>query len=162
MPSSLIFITGATGFIGSVTAHEAVKAGYRLRVSVRRESQIEKLKKFLSDYVDQLEFVVISDFTHESSFAGKLDGVDYVLHMASPLASPGPDSTNKEKYFKPAVNGTVAILKEAAKVPTIKRVVITSSIFALVPMSGVPGGEVLRGECSLCRCNHAKFPIDAY
>lgn len=36
MPSSLIFITGAIGFIGSVTTREAVKAGYRLRISGRR------------------------------------------------------------------------------------------------------------------------------
>lgn len=44
MPSSLIFITGATGFIGSAVAFEALNAGYRLRISVRRESQIPELK----------------------------------------------------------------------------------------------------------------------
>ncbi|RWR00076.1 putative 3-beta hydroxysteroid dehydrogenase/isomerase [Paecilomyces variotii] len=111
MPSSLIFITGAIGFIGSVTTREA--------------------------------FVLMSDFTHESSFSGKLNGVYYVLHMASPIAAPGPDATNKETYFKPAANGTIAILKAAAKIPSINKVIVTSSILALVPMSGVPNGETL-------------------
>lgn len=85
----------------------------------------------------------MSDFTHESSFSGKLNGVYYVLHMASPIAAPGPDATNKETYFKPAANGTIAILKAAAKIPSINKVIVTSSILALVPMSGVPNGETL-------------------
>ncbi|KAJ9376828.1 hypothetical protein DTO063F5_8616 [Paecilomyces variotii] len=64
--------------------------------------------------------------------------------MASPIAAPGPDATSKETYFKPAANGTIAILKEAAKVPSINKVIVTSSILALVPMSDVPNGEILQ------------------
>ncbi|RHZ64929.1 putative 3-beta hydroxysteroid dehydrogenase/isomerase [Aspergillus thermomutatus] len=140
MPSGLIFITGATGFIGSAVALTALKAGYRLRISIRKESQIPKLKKLLAQFEHQVEFIVVPDITQESSFAGKLDGVDYVLHLASPL----PHGTNKETYFGPAVKGTTAILREAAKVSSIKRVVITSSIAALIPLTGVPEGGVIR------------------
>ncbi|KAF7117471.1 hypothetical protein CNMCM5793_006453 [Aspergillus hiratsukae] len=140
MPSGLIFITGATGFIGSTVALEALKAGYRLRISIRKESQIPKLKGLLAQFEQQIEFVVVPDITQESSFAGKLDGVDYVLHLASPL----PHGTDKETYFVPAVKGTTAILREAAKVSTIKRVVITSSIAAFMPIAGVPEGGVIR------------------
>ncbi|KAJ9319406.1 hypothetical protein DTO271D3_175 [Paecilomyces variotii] len=64
--------------------------------------------------------------------------------MASPIVAPGPDATNKETYFKPAANGTIAILKTAAKIPNIKNVIVTSSILALVPVSGVPNGEILQ------------------
>jgi nucleoside-diphosphate-sugar epimerase len=145
MPSGLIFITGATGFIGSAVALEALKAGYRLRISIRKESQIPKLKKVLGKFEQQIDFVIVPDITQESSFAGKLDGVDYVLHLASPL----PHGTDKETYFGPAVKGTTAILREAAKVSTIKRVVITSSIAALIPITGVPEGGVIRGQFSL-------------
>ncbi|GFF48699.1 putative uncharacterized oxidoreductase C513.07 [Aspergillus lentulus] len=140
MPSGLIFITGATGFIGSAVALEALKGGYSLRISVRKESQIPKLKKTLSQFEDKIEFVVVPDITQEFCFAGKLDGVDYVLHLASPLVH----GTNKETYFGPALKGTTAILKEAAKVSTIKRVVITSSIAALIPLTGIPEGGVVR------------------
>ncbi|KAJ5910448.1 NAD(P)-binding protein [Penicillium tannophilum] len=140
MSAPLVFITGATGFIGSATALEALKAGYRLRICVRQES--DKLKALLSDYRDQIEFVIISDLTTEASFRGKLDGVDYVLHLASPLTH----GTDKETYFTPAVNGTLAILKEAEKVPSIKKVVITSSIASLFPLTGIPEGGVVKED----------------
>lgn len=57
-------------------------------------------------------------------------------------------ATNPETYFGPAVKGSTAILKEAAKVSSIKKVVITSSIVALMPISGLPEGGVIKGEPS--------------
>ncbi|KAJ5964943.1 NAD-dependent epimerase/dehydratase [Penicillium vulpinum] len=135
MSNKLIFITGATGFIGSATAVEALKAGYRLRIGLRKPS--EQLQTLLSEYSDQVEFVIIPDLTDETAFDDKLNGVDYVLHLASPL----PHGTDKQTYFPPAVKGTTALLKAATKVPTIKKVVITSSIAALIPISGIPTGE---------------------
>ncbi|RAK75338.1 putative 3-beta hydroxysteroid dehydrogenase/isomerase [Aspergillus fijiensis CBS 313.89] len=140
MPAPLIFMTGATGFIGSATAVQALKSGYQLRLGVRQKS--EKLQSLLSEYREQVEFVIIPDLTEEAAFRGKLDGVDYVLHLASPLAN----GTDKEAFFSPAVNGTLAVLKEAAKVPSIKKVVVTSSIAALIPLAGLPDGGVIRED----------------
>ncbi|KAK1144062.1 putative PKS/NRPS-like protein biosynthetic cluster [Aspergillus melleus] len=142
MPSGLIFITGATGFIGSAVALQALKQGYQLRISVRRESQIQKLKNLFSKdgYSDKVEFVVVADITQNSALAGRLDGVEYVLHIASPLLH----GTDKESYFDPAVKGTMAILTEAAKVESIKKVVVTSSIAAFIPVTGVPAGGVIK------------------
>lgn len=142
MPPGLIFITGATGFIGSTVALQALQAGYSLRISIRKESQIPNLKKILGQFEEKIDFVVVPDISLESSFAGKLDGADYVFHLASPL----PHGTDKETYFTPAVKGTTAILREAAKVSTIKRVVITSSMAALIPLRGIPEGGVIRGQ----------------
>jgi nucleoside-diphosphate-sugar epimerase len=143
MPSGLVFITGATGFIGSAVAIKTLQAGYSLRISVRKEEQIPKLKVALSEFKDKIDFVITPDITQQSSFTGKLDGANYVLHIASPM----PHGTNPETYFGPAVKGTTAILKEAAKVSSIKKVVITSSIAALTPISGLPEG-VIKGEPS--------------
>ncbi|KAF3398117.1 hypothetical protein F1880_005996 [Penicillium rolfsii] len=142
MPSGLVFVTGATGFIGSAVALKALQAGYSLRLSVRKEEQIPKLKAVLSGFEDKIEFVITLDITQQSSFAGKLDGADYVLHIASPL----PHGINPETYFGPAVKGTTAILKEAAKVSSIKKVVITSSIAAFIPISGPPAGGVIKED----------------
>ncbi|PYH86742.1 NAD(P)-binding protein [Aspergillus uvarum CBS 121591] len=140
MPAPLIFITGATGFIGSATAVQALKSGYQLRIAVRQKS--EKLESLLSEYREQLEFVIVPDLTEEAAFRGKLDGVDYVLHLASPLAN----GTDKEAFFPPAVKGTLAVLKEAAKVPGIKKVVVTSSIASLIPLIGLLNGGVIRED----------------
>ncbi|PYH42570.1 putative 3-beta hydroxysteroid dehydrogenase/isomerase [Aspergillus saccharolyticus JOP 1030-1] len=138
MSAPLIFITCATGFIGSATALEALKAGYRLRIGVRKNS--DKLKELLSDYSDQTEFVIISNLTDEAVFRGKLDGVDYVLHLASPV----PHGIDKEAYFPPAIKGILAILKESEKVSSIKKVVITSSAVSLFPLDGIPEGAVVK------------------
>lgn len=140
MSAPLIFITGATGFIGSATALEALKAGYRLRIGVRQDS--DKLKALFSEFGDQIEFVIVSDLTEEAAFRDKLDGVDFVLHLASPLTH----GIDKETYFNPAVKGTLAILKEADRVPSIKKVVITSSIASLFPLTGIPEGGAVKGE----------------
>lgn len=140
MSNELIFITGATGFIGSATAVAALKAGYRLRVCLRKQS--EQLETLLSEYSDQVEFVIVPDLTDETAFDDKLNGVDYVLHLASPL----PHGTDKQSYFPPAVKGTTTLLKAAAKVPTIKKIVVTSSIAALIPMSGLPTGGVIKED----------------
>lgn len=143
MASGLIFITGATGFIGSTTALTALKAGYRLRIAIRRESQIDKIKSDLSEYADSIEFVIIPDIVVESAYTGKLDGVDFVLHIASPLAR----TVDKNDYFDPATKGTVNILKKASKVSSVKKVVITSSILSLIPLAGIPEGKILTGMC---------------
>lgn len=136
--AELIFITGATGFIGSLAAKKALENGYRVRISVRKEAQIEKVKAILKDFEDKIEFVIVSDITDSKAFAGKLEGVDYVFHIASPL----PGGIDKTAFFGPAVNGTTAILSEAAKVPSIKKVVITSSVAAWIPRSGPNAGKL--------------------
>lgn len=145
MPSPLIFITGATGFIGAATALASLKAGYQLRISVRKEEQIAKLRSIFSNYVDKLEFVVVPDITSESAFSKALEGVTYVLHLASPLSS----SPDPNKMFPPAIQGTLGILKAASKVPSIEKVVVTSSISALVPLDGAPEGAVVKGTYPL-------------
>jgi nucleoside-diphosphate-sugar epimerase len=141
MASSLIFLTGSTGFIGGTTALSALKAGYRLRLALRKESQIAAISSIFSAYSSQIEFVIVPDITSEAAYAGKLDGCDYVLHHASPLVG----SLVAKEIFEPAVNGTIAILKEASRVASVKRVVITSSVAALQPLSGVPEGGVISG-----------------
>lgn len=151
MSPPLVFITGASGFVGSATALAALKAGYRLRIGIRKRS--EKLEDVLSGHLDQVEFVTIPDLTDQTAIRGKLDGVDYVLHLASPLAR----GTNRDAIFIPAVKGTLALLKESAKVPSIKKVVITSSIAALIPITGVPEGGVIKGNVnSSCAKSYIK------
>ncbi|PVH77597.1 NAD(P)-binding protein [Cadophora sp. DSE1049] len=142
MSSKLIFITGATGFIGAATASAGLKAGYRLRFSVRKDSQISKLKGTFSEYADKIEFVIVPDITAPNAFSNVLDGVDYVLHLASPIAG----SIKKEEMFPPALEGTLSILRSAKEVVSIKKVVITSSSLALEPLDGVPEGGVLRED----------------
>ncbi|KAF2630587.1 NAD dependent epimerase/dehydratase [Macroventuria anomochaeta] len=135
MSQPLIFITGATGFIGSHVVTQALSAGYKVRLSVRKEAQIDSLRKLFSEHAASLDFVVVPDFTSPDAFNKPLENVTYVFHLASPL--PGNGSDFETDYLNPAVQGTIALLGAAKDVDTIKRIVIVSSVLALVPLDAL-------------------------
>lgn len=138
---ALTLITGATGFIGSQVALRVLQAGYRARLAIRREEQADKLRRIFADYEKQLEFVVVPDITVSGCFDEALQGVEYVLHLASPLPKPGSGD-----LVTPARRGTVVILESAAKVPSIKKVVVTGSVLSLVSLGELKDGLVVRGK----------------
>lgn len=138
---ALILITGATGFIGSQVALHVLRAGYRARLTIRREEQADKLRRIFAEYEKQLDFVIVPDITVPGCFDEALQGVEYVLHLASPLPKPGSDD-----LVTPAKRGTIAILESAAKVPSIKKVVVTGSVISLVSLGELKDGLVVRGN----------------
>ncbi|OBR14497.1 NAD dependent epimerase/dehydratase [Colletotrichum higginsianum IMI 349063] len=125
MSQSLIFITGATGFIGAHVVAQTLEAGHHVRLSVRKESQISSLKQLFAGHEAKLDFAVIPDLTKPGAFDQALQGAEYVFHLASPM--PGKGSDFKTDYLGPAVEGTNALLDAAKAVPSIKRVVVMAS-----------------------------------
>jgi nucleoside-diphosphate-sugar epimerase len=117
----LVFMTG---FIGSQITLRALKAGYRLRISVRKPEQIAKLKKLYAGYSAKVEFVVVPDFGIQSVFDDVLHDVQLIYHVASPVVGKGESDDLQSGYIDPAVMGTISILEAAAKSPDVQRVVI--------------------------------------
>jgi len=80
-------ITGASGFVGYHTLVLALKAGYRARAVLRKESQIEELKQSLSDekLIAKVAFVIVKDLAAENALDGVFNDVTYVFHIASPM-----------------------------------------------------------------------------
>lgn len=142
MPKSTVFITGASGFIGAHITTFALRAGYNVKLSVRREAQIDPLRRAFSEFADNVDFVVIPDYTKAKAFDTALDGAEYVIHVASPL--PKPDEVD---LLTPAVKGTTSILESASRVPSIKKVVITASVASLVPLGKGADGTIVKGKC---------------
>ncbi|KAL8910224.1 MAG: hypothetical protein Q9171_004467 [Xanthocarpia ochracea] len=130
MTQELILITGGTGFVGYACVARALHQGYRVRLAIRNESDVEKIKTAPScrPYTGAIEFTVVKDICQEAAFNDAMKDVSYVIHVASP--TPGPDKAEPfhDSIVKPAVSGTVNVLQAAAKVPSVKRVVITSSV----------------------------------
>ncbi|KAF9692667.1 hypothetical protein EKO04_009701 [Ascochyta lentis] len=153
MSSPLIFVTGATGFIGSHVVSQALAAGFKVRLSVRKEAQIENLRKLFSKHTTSVDFTVIPDFTGPDRFGKALEDVTYVFHLASPM--PGKGSDFESDYLQPAVQGTIALLDAAKKVDTIKRVVLVSSMLALIPLEALATGNFTVKEGL-----NASIPID--
>ncbi|RYN45659.1 hypothetical protein AA0118_g12782 [Alternaria tenuissima] len=121
MAGNLIFITGATGFVGFAALTDALQQGYTARVSVRQAAQIDKIKEhdFVKPFVQKgaVQFAVVPDITIPGAFDQALKDV---------TEDPEKD------IILPAIQGTTSILYSALKHPSIKRIVITSSVVALL------------------------------
>ncbi|KAI9159149.1 NAD dependent epimerase dehydratase [Paramyrothecium foliicola] len=139
MAKDILFITGATGFIGAWVALASLKAGYRVRLSVRRSEQIETLQKRFSEHAGNIEFVLIPDFTAPNAFAEGIAGAGYVIHVASPMLGKGSDF--KRDFVAPAVTGTISVLNTAKTTPSVKRVLVMSSILAILPLGILEGKD---------------------
>jgi len=146
MAGELIFLTGGTGFVGFATLRAALRDGYKVLAAVRSESKAEIIRshptlKNISK--DQLSFLVIADFTAEGAFDHALKDVDYIVHLASPIPRAG--LTGQEdldaEFITPAIQATTNVLKAAQKAGSIKRVVLTSSAVAIMPMSAFVGSD---------------------
>src|SRR6266576_5694294 len=115
----LLLVTGASGFVGSAIAIAARKAGYRVRVLVRRSSPRTNIQPD--------DEVVIGDICDRASLAQALRGVRYLAHAAADyrLWSPSPDD-----IIRTNVDGTRAIMEEALRAG-VERIVHTSSVATL-------------------------------
>ena len=56
-----------------------------------------------------------------------MEGCSGVIHVASPFPNVAEIEVTEEAVVTPAREGTLRVLRAAAKVPSIKRVVLTSS-----------------------------------
>ncbi|TFY57329.1 hypothetical protein EVJ58_g7085 [Rhodofomes roseus] len=116
--SELILVTGASGFIGSHVVVQLLEAGYRVR-GTARGAKLDVLRSAFTN--TNFEGTAIDDIA-TSDFTSALQGVDAVIHVASPLA--GRESP--EVTLNSAVEGTLNILRQAVKAG-VSNVVLTSS-----------------------------------
>ncbi|MED6172991.1 hypothetical protein PIB30_055173, partial [Stylosanthes scabra] len=67
------------------------------------------------------------DLMEEASFHSAIEGCHGVFHVASPVIVGDVEDPQKE-IIDPAVKGTINVLKSCANTPSVKRVVLTSSM----------------------------------
>ena len=125
--ASRVLVTGASGFVASHIILQLQQEGYKVRGTVRNLKNEEKLKplyELCPDTAHQLELVE-ADLLNEDSWPDAVKDCEYVLHVASPFPCESPD--NESELIKPAVDGTLNVLKAATAIGGVKRVVLTSS-----------------------------------
>ncbi len=134
MADQLILLTGISGFIAKHCAVELLRAGYRVRGTVRDKSKADKVRATLARHCDvsKLEFAE-ADLLSDKGWAEASNGVWGVLHVASPFIIGAPKDEND--LIRPAVDGTMRALK-AAIAAGAKRFVQTSSIAAIMAGHG--------------------------
>ena len=125
-----VLITGVSGYIGLHCAAEALRAGYRVRGSVRDDAKAEVVRETLAAAsldTENLEFVNL-DLTSDEGWADAAEGCSFVLHVASPFTIANP--RHESEMTVPAVEGTLRVLR-AARQAGVERVVLTSSAVAM-------------------------------
>ncbi len=147
MSKELVLVTGTTGHLGFRTLVFTLQAGFKARVTLRKLEQAEKLKSTasLEPFKDDMEFVHVPDITAEGAYDEVIKGVDYVIHVASPIYDgiAADERDFKRLMYDPAEKGALGVLAAAAKEPKVKRVVVTSSCVVVEAKDGKEraGGE---------------------
>jgi dihydroflavonol-4-reductase len=120
LPSGLCLVTGATGFVGAAVARALLKAGHRVRVLVRPQSDRRNLAGLAAETIEgSLEDPV--------SLGAAVAGCRYLFHVAADYRLWVPDPA---PMFRVNVEGTRDLMA-AALAAGVERIVYTSSVATL-------------------------------
>ena len=124
-----VLVTGATGYIGLHCVQQLLNQGYAVNGSVRSPERKEEVFEALQKYNTPTENLNLFTFnlTEDDGWDEGMEGCDYLLHVASPIAL---ENHNEDFFVKPAVAGVKRAFKYAKK-HNVKKVVLTSSVAAI-------------------------------
>ncbi|CAB4268161.1 unnamed protein product [Prunus armeniaca] len=127
----VVCVTGASGFIASWLVKLLLQRGYTVKATVRDPNDSKKTEHLLAlDGAKERLHLFQADLIEEGSFDAAVDGCEGVFHTASPVLF---SATNPQaELIDPAVKGTLNVLKSCVKFATVKRVVLTSSMAAVI------------------------------
>ena len=131
MDIKTIVITGASGYLGSWITKTALDAGFIVRATVRDPDDSEKVGHLWALPGQDRLSLHRADLTAPGSFDEAVSGADAVIHSASPFQRTGIQDPQAE-LVTPAVEGTRTVLNAVDDSPSVRRVVLTSSVVAIM------------------------------
>ncbi len=126
-----VMVTGATGYVAGWLVKKLLEEGLTVYAPVRNpenETKIKHLQELAENATGSIKFFK-ADLLEEGSYAEAMKDCELVYHTASPFTSDFKDP--QKELIDPAVKGTVNVLEQANKTPTVKRVILTSSCAAI-------------------------------
>jgi dihydroflavonol-4-reductase len=112
-----VFLTGATGFVGTHVARELVQQGAQLRLLVRPTSNLRNLEGLPAE-------TVVGDLLQPESLRTSIRGCDALMHVAADYRLWVRDP---KSMYAANVDGTRALLR-IAREESVPRTVYTSSV----------------------------------
>ncbi|PRQ19539.1 putative cinnamoyl-CoA reductase [Rosa chinensis] len=159
--SEAVCVTGGNGFIGSWLVKTLLERGYtRVHVSVYPGSDASHLFSLPGASSATLA-VFEADILDAGAVARAVENCKGVFHVASPCTLEDPEDPQAELVL-PAVQGTLNVLQAAARFGA-RRVVLTSSISAMVPNPGWPSHKVFDEtswtDLDYCKSRQKWYPV---
>lgn len=133
MNSDLVLVTGASGYVAGHCMLRLLQDGYRVRGTLRSLQRAGEVRQWLTkarggiDPSATLSFVE-AELTDLDGWDAAMEGVRYVLHVASPIPSRTP--RDPDDLIVPAREGTLNVMRAASRA-SVQRVVQTSSATAI-------------------------------
>ena len=122
-----VLVTGCTGFLGRHVTQEFLSRGYKVRGTTRSPEEQHQSIRSDFEHSDALELCTL-DLIADSGWDKAMDGIDAVIHTASPFSAYEPK--DEMELIGPAREGTLRVLKTAYD-SGIRKFVITSSTAAI-------------------------------
>ena len=143
--SKPVLVTGGTGYLASWVIKMLLEEGISVNATVRDPSNIQKVEylKAMAEASSGKLKLFKSDLLDKGSFDEPMQDCELVIHTASPFFVTGIKNS-EEELIRPAREGTRNVLESAKRTPTVKRVVLTSSVVAIYgdneDIAMAPGG----------------------
>lgn len=123
-----ILVTGASGFVAKHVIGELLRAGFRVRGSVRNRRKLTSIQAAMDVLApgaeDRLE-IVEADLLDDAGWAYAMEDVQAVMHVATVIVAEEPKDPST--VIRPAVEGTERVLR-FARAEGVRRIIMTSSI----------------------------------
>lgn len=144
-PQKVVLVTGASGYIAGWIIKYLLEAGHTVHATVRdpkKPASVDHLKKMAVGTPGTLK-LFRADLLERGSFDEAASGCEIVMHTASPFVLDGFTDAH-EALVRPAVEGTTNVLESVNRSPSVRRVVLTSSVASVIgdniDLASVPGG----------------------
>jgi nucleoside-diphosphate-sugar epimerase len=129
---SRVCVTGAAGFIAGHVITDLLDDGHVIHATVRdlgddaKRAHLDVLRERYPGKLQCFE----ADLLEPGSLDAALEGCDALIHTATAVILAAPDP--QRQIIDVAVKGTQNVLDSVARTPSVKRIVMTSSIAAVM------------------------------
>lgn len=144
--SKPVMVTGANGYVASWLVKRLLDEGMTVHAAVRspeNDKKVGHLKDAAVNAPGEIKFFK-ADLLTPGAYKAAMEGCELVFHTASPFTTNVKDP--QKELIEPAEQGTANVLNSAKEVPSVKRVVVTSSCAAIytdaIDSINAPGGQL--------------------